>query len=197
MYWWAEPVRASTGLHEGRGARCRVMASSVPSRRRWRSSTSGGRCSSYASCSPAARGSTSCARQPTDVTRAALEEAGHARASRGGPPGDGGRACVVHPHPSGEDLREVVMALGAWGTRWIGELGDEDLDPHLLMWDIRRHVPVEEWPRTRTVGRGPLRRRARLGVGMVAGREPRVRSTSATSTPGSTRWRPSAPACAP
>ena len=22
--------------------------------------------------------------------------------------------------------------------RWIGELGDADLDPHLLMWDIRR-----------------------------------------------------------
>ena len=53
--------------------------------------------------------------------------------------------------PSGEDLREVVMALGVWGTRWIGELGDEDLDPHLLMWDIKRHVPAEEWPRERTV----------------------------------------------
>ena len=53
--------------------------------------------------------------------------------------------------PSGEDLREVVMALGVWGTRWIGELGDKDLDPHLLMWDMKRRVPVEEWPRTRTV----------------------------------------------
>jgi DNA-binding HxlR family transcriptional regulator len=53
--------------------------------------------------------------------------------------------------PSGEDLREIVMALGAWGTRWIGELGEVDLDPHLLMWDIKRTVPVGEWPRTRTV----------------------------------------------
>ena len=52
---------------------------------------------------------------------------------------------------SGEDLREIVTALGVWGTRWIGDLGDRDLDPHLLMWDIRRTVPVDEWPRSRTV----------------------------------------------
>jgi DNA-binding HxlR family transcriptional regulator len=52
---------------------------------------------------------------------------------------------------SGEELREIVMALGAWGTRWVGELGEADLDPHLLMWDIRRCVPVDEWPRSRTV----------------------------------------------
>jgi DNA-binding HxlR family transcriptional regulator len=52
---------------------------------------------------------------------------------------------------SGEELREIVMTLGAWGTRWIGELGEADLDPHLLMWDIRRCVPVDEWPRSRTV----------------------------------------------
>lgn len=51
----------------------------------------------------------------------------------------------------GRELSDVVEALGAWGVRWIGELGDEDLDPHLLMWDIRRKVPIEGWPRTRTV----------------------------------------------
>ena len=52
---------------------------------------------------------------------------------------------------SGRDLMGVVLALGTWGTRWIGELGDQDLDPHLLMWDIKRNVPVDEWPRARTV----------------------------------------------
>ena len=50
----------------------------------------------------------------------------------------------------GKELADVVDALGAWGVRWIGELGEEDLDPHLLMWDIRRTIPVAEWPRTRT-----------------------------------------------
>jgi hypothetical protein len=50
----------------------------------------------------------------------------------------------------GKELAEVVDALGAWGVRWIGELGDDDLDPHLLMWDIRRSIPIEAWPRART-----------------------------------------------
>ncbi|MCK0174909.1 MULTISPECIES: helix-turn-helix domain-containing protein [Mycobacteriaceae] len=50
----------------------------------------------------------------------------------------------------GRELAEVVDALGRWGVRWIGELGDADLDPHLLMWDIRRGIPLEAWPVTRT-----------------------------------------------
>ena len=50
----------------------------------------------------------------------------------------------------GEELGEVVDALGRWGTRWISELGEADLDPHLLMWDIHRTVPTDEWPRSRT-----------------------------------------------
>ena len=40
----------------------------------------------------------------------------------------------------GEELATVVEALSAWGIRWIGELGDADLDPHLLMWDMHRTV---------------------------------------------------------
>jgi DNA-binding HxlR family transcriptional regulator len=52
--------------------------------------------------------------------------------------------------PCGKELAGVVDALGAWGVRWIGELGDDDLDPHLLMWDIRRTVPTSAWPRGRT-----------------------------------------------
>lgn len=51
---------------------------------------------------------------------------------------------------AGKELAEVVDLLGAWGVRWIGELGEEDLDPHLLMWDMRRTVPIDSWPRTRT-----------------------------------------------
>lgn len=52
---------------------------------------------------------------------------------------------------SGRELSTVVEALNAWGTRWVGGLGDEDLDPHLLMWDMRRTVAIERWPRSRTV----------------------------------------------
>ncbi|BBZ07045.1 HxlR family transcriptional regulator [Mycolicibacterium doricum] len=50
----------------------------------------------------------------------------------------------------GQELAAVVDALGTWGVRWIGGLGDEDLDPHLLMWDIRRSLPVARWPGGRT-----------------------------------------------
>ncbi|MGD9957942.1 winged helix-turn-helix transcriptional regulator [Nocardioides sp.] len=53
--------------------------------------------------------------------------------------------------PAGEELRPVVEGLGAWGIRWIGSLGEEDLDPHLLLWDIHRTIPLEVWPSGRTV----------------------------------------------
>ncbi len=33
----------------------------------------------------------------------------------------------------------------------MGELGDKDLDAHLLMWDIRRSISIDAWPRARTV----------------------------------------------
>ncbi len=52
---------------------------------------------------------------------------------------------------AGRELAPVIDGLGAWGLRWIGDLGETDLDPHLLMWDIRRTVPIDRWPRRRTV----------------------------------------------
>jgi DNA-binding HxlR family transcriptional regulator len=52
---------------------------------------------------------------------------------------------------SGHELQVAIEALGVWGMRWIAELGDEELDPHLLMWDMRRRVPIDTWPRSRTV----------------------------------------------
>lgn len=50
----------------------------------------------------------------------------------------------------GRELSGVVDALGAWGVRWIGNIGDDDLDPHLLMWDMQRNLPIDSWPRART-----------------------------------------------
>lgn len=54
---------------------------------------------------------------------------------------------------AGLELRPVVEALGAWGVRWIGEIGDEDLDPKLLLWDMHRHIDQEAVPDGRTVVR--------------------------------------------
>jgi DNA-binding HxlR family transcriptional regulator len=42
---------------------------------------------------------------------------------------------------AGEELRPIVMALGHWGSRWIGSrLRDDQLDAGLLMWDMRRAI---------------------------------------------------------
>lgn len=72
------------------------------------------------------------------------------------------RAGVVERHVEGNDvryrltragqeLRPVVEALGTWGIRWIGELGDEELDPKLLLWDMHRNIDHEAVPSGRTV----------------------------------------------
>ncbi|MBE4741175.1 MULTISPECIES: winged helix-turn-helix transcriptional regulator [Streptomyces] len=55
--------------------------------------------------------------------------------------------------PAGVELRPVIEALGVWGTRWIGQIGDEDLDPKLLLWDLHRNVVRDAVPDGRTVVR--------------------------------------------
>ena len=52
---------------------------------------------------------------------------------------------------AGEELRPVVEALGVWGTRWIPDLADPDLDPKLLLWDMHRNVDHGAVPPRRTV----------------------------------------------
>ena len=52
---------------------------------------------------------------------------------------------------AGRELQAVVEALGTWGIRWIGNLGDEDLDPKLLLWDMHRRINLEDLPSGRTV----------------------------------------------
>jgi DNA-binding HxlR family transcriptional regulator len=59
--------------------------------------------------------------------------------------------------PAGRELRPIVEAIGRWGIRWIPDLGDVDLDPHLLMWDIHRNVDLDEVPPGRTILRFTFR----------------------------------------
>ena len=51
----------------------------------------------------------------------------------------------------GRELVGVVEALGSWSVRWMSDLVEKDLDPSVLMWDIRRTMPTDKWPRSRTV----------------------------------------------
>lgn len=52
---------------------------------------------------------------------------------------------------AGKDLRKVVEAVGIWGQRWIETKASlENLDPELLMWDMRRNIDPKPMPRRRT-----------------------------------------------
>lgn len=51
---------------------------------------------------------------------------------------------------AGEDLRPLVMSLGHWGQRWVeSSLSLKNLDPSLLMWDMRRHLDPTPLPEKR------------------------------------------------
>ncbi|MDP3899443.1 MAG: helix-turn-helix domain-containing protein [Mesorhizobium sp.] len=58
-----------------------------------------------------------------------------------------GGAVEYNLTPAGEDLRGIVMGLGFWGTRWVeSQLSLRNLDPSLLMWDMRRNLILEPLP---------------------------------------------------
>lgn len=57
-----------------------------------------------------------------------------------------------HLTPAGRDVRAVVEALGIWGQRWMeSSLSLKNLDPSLLMWDMRRNLNPAPLPKIRTV----------------------------------------------
>lgn len=51
---------------------------------------------------------------------------------------------------AGEELGPIVMAMGSWGQRWVDStLSLKNLDPSLLMWDMRRKLNPEPLPPAR------------------------------------------------
>jgi len=57
-----------------------------------------------------------------------------------------------HLTAAGEELRPIVVGLGHWGARWIGSrLKRGQLDVGFLMWDIRRFVHLDKFPKNRPV----------------------------------------------
>jgi DNA-binding HxlR family transcriptional regulator len=52
-----------------------------------------------------------------------------------------------HLTEAGQDLWPVIMAIGTWGQRWLeSQLSLKNLDPSLLMWDMRRHLNPDPLP---------------------------------------------------
>lgn len=57
-----------------------------------------------------------------------------------------------HLTEAGKDLRPVVEAVGMWGQKWVeSSLSLKNLDPSLLMWDMRRNLNPTPLPSIRTV----------------------------------------------
>ena len=53
---------------------------------------------------------------------------------------------------AGLDLAPVIESVGVWGHRWIETRSSlENLDPNLLMWDMRRNIDPKPMPARRTV----------------------------------------------
>ncbi len=80
-------------------------------------------------------------------------------------------AGVVESHPlaegrgreyrlttAGEEFREVIERLGAWGQKHVGhQFAPDNLDPSLLMWAMHRRVDVSRLPKARVVVRFEFR----------------------------------------
>lgn len=53
---------------------------------------------------------------------------------------------------AGEELRPLIVSMGTWGQRWVeSQLSPRNLDPSLLMWDMRRNLNPAPLPNQRVV----------------------------------------------
>lgn len=57
-----------------------------------------------------------------------------------------GRGSEYRLTDAGKELYPVIEGMGAWAQRWVRDdlVVDDNLDPDLLMWDIRRTVTAED-----------------------------------------------------
>ncbi|MEJ1118977.1 helix-turn-helix domain-containing protein [Phyllobacterium sp. CCNWLW109] len=61
-----------------------------------------------------------------------------------------GGVLEYHLSAAGEDLRPVIVGIGFWGQRWVeSKVSLKNLDPSLLMWDMRRHLNPKPLPQRR------------------------------------------------
>jgi len=61
------------------------------------------------------------------------------------------RGREYHLTEAGEELRPIVEQCGVWGQRWVRrKLTPDELDPALLLWDMRRNLSRDALPAART-----------------------------------------------
>ncbi|GAC1611410.1 MAG: winged helix-turn-helix transcriptional regulator [Mycobacteriales bacterium] len=66
--------------------------------------------------------------------------------------GTAGQASHYQLTAAGHSLGRVIQAMGTWGAQWMfGEPEPDELDPHLLLWWIRRRINHDRLPQHRVV----------------------------------------------
>jgi DNA-binding HxlR family transcriptional regulator len=74
-----------------------------------------------------------------------LEQAGVISADR-----KSGNNIEYRLSEAGEELRPLIIGLGNWAQRWMeSRLSLKNLDPSLLMWDMRRNISIRHLPTRR------------------------------------------------
>jgi DNA-binding HxlR family transcriptional regulator len=102
-----------------------------------------------------------------------LESTGVVTCETSGP----GHPAKYQLTPMGREFHPVIQSLGAWGQRSPLRFERQNLDPELLMWNVRRRLATERLPAKRTLVRFsftglPARgRRARLFWLVIEGGE--------------------------
>jgi DNA-binding HxlR family transcriptional regulator len=67
-------------------------------------------------------------------------------------PLQGERGNAYRLTAAGEALGPLVVGLGTWSREWLKrEISEEEADPALLMWDVRRSVRLDRLPEERVV----------------------------------------------
>lgn len=66
-------------------------------------------------------------------------------------PSSRGRGREYHLTEAGREFRAAIDALGTWGQRWTVRVQPRNLDPGLLMWNIRRRIAIDRLPARRVV----------------------------------------------
>jgi DNA-binding HxlR family transcriptional regulator len=64
-----------------------------------------------------------------------------------------GRGREYRLTDAGMEFRAVIEGLAVWGQRWTVRVNPRNLDAGLLMWNIRRRMPVERLPAQRVIVR--------------------------------------------
>lgn len=64
----------------------------------------------------------------------------------------GNRRPEYELSPAGKELQPIILGLGEWGMKWArGQMRDDELDVHLLMYDYCRRIDVTALPSGRLV----------------------------------------------